>query len=450
MPPSDKPLIVLVESEDRLRSDWTRLIPAGSYGIKTFDGTEASVFDVPEPAVFIIGYPGRFDALRLCRELRARFHSSIVFVAKQSSEQIAIDALRSGVNEYLRLPLDRAELEDVLLQCLPIPPVTVHVETDSNARLVGASQAMDEVRASLRRLAVTDATVLITGETGTGKDLASEWIHNLSARRSAPFVSINCAALPDTLFESELFGFERGAFTGATGAYEGKISMAERGTVFLDEIGDLSPIAQAKILRVIEGKPFHRLGGRTPITPNVRFIAATNHDLETLAKDGRFRSDLLFRLSVARIHIPPLRERKEDISLLLTHHLERMNQRYGRNINAFEPDAFNALINYDWPGNVREFGNLVESAVINSTGTRIGFMELPSLFRAKLVPDVRPVVMSPDRDRLLSVLHQTEWNVSRAAKKMQWSRMTMYRKIAEYQIPWPTERARRKAVNVKS
>ncbi|MBW2121697.1 MAG: sigma-54-dependent Fis family transcriptional regulator, partial [Deltaproteobacteria bacterium] len=287
-------------------------------------------------------------------------------------------------------------------------------------------------KAYLLKVAATDSTVLITGETGTGKELAAEMIHKKSPRHKKPFVCINCAALPDTLLESELFGFERGAFTGALASKQGKFELARGGTVLLDEIGDMSHYAQAKLLRAIEKKEVSHLGGKQDIPVDVRVIAATNQDPEQMVAQGKFRKDLYYRLNVARIHLPPLHDQKEDILCLLNHYMAEMNRRFRRRVEGFTEEALASLLHYDWPGNVRELKNLLEATFINLPSRRITFLDLPEPFRRRL-KEVRNIPQA-ERNRLLSALFATNWNKSKAAQKLSWSRMTLYRKMAKYHI----------------
>ena len=298
--------------------------------------------------------------------------------------------------------------------------------------LIGSSLAMWKVRTYLRKVALTDSHVLITGETGTGKELAAQYIHHHSARRAKPLVTINCAALPDGLLESELFGYERGAFTGATTSYSGKLKLADGGTVLFDEIGDMSPYAQAKILRVIETKEVYPLGGRRSVPLDIRIIAATNRDLDQRMASNEFRQDLYFRLNVARVHLPPLRERKEDIPLLTDHFVQKFSSQFGRGIEGFNEETMERLLSYDWPGNIRELMNLTEWIFIDPPGEKIGVADLPESMRYPL-PGRQETVLA-ERELLLYALSQTHWNKSQAAARLNWSRMTLYRKIAKYHI----------------
>jgi transcriptional regulator with PAS, ATPase and Fis domain len=245
-------------------------------------------------------------------------------------------------------------------------------------------------------------------------------------------IAINCAALPDGLLESELFGYERGAFTGAISSYPGKLKLADGGTVVFDEIGDMSLYAQAKILRVIETKEVYPLGARRSVPVDIRIIAATNRNLERQMSHNEFRKDLYFRLSVALIQLLPLRERRDDIPLLVEHYQQKFNMRSGQGIKGFSKEAMDLLLHYDWPGNIRELMNLIERISIDPPVAEIGVADLPESMRSPLLTkrDTTP----PEREILLYTLSQTNWNKSKAAEQLHWSRMTLYRKIAKYQI----------------
>ena len=267
----------------------------------------------------------------------------------------------------------------------------------------------------IKKVAATDSNVLITGDTGTGKELAAGLIHKYSARSKNPFVVINSAAIPDTLLESELFGYEKGAFTGAFARREGVLRLADMGTVFLDEIGDMSAHAQAKILRMMEHKEVCRVGGINTIPVNVRFIAATNQNLEQLMKEKKFRPDLYFRLNVARISIPALRERKEDIVLLMDYFRKKLNRQFGKNVKVFSQDAVEALLDYSWPGNIRELKNRLEAAFISADAVA-SLKDFPEFFRRQLQENKG--LPQDERSRLLAALFETKWNKTMAAQKL--------------------------------
>ena len=294
---------------------------------------------------------------------------------------------------------------------------------------------MNELRAYIPKVGRSNANVLISGDTGTGKERVAQSIHQESPRRNNPFICVNCAAIPESLIESELFGFERGAFTGAQHGYLGKLRLASGGTVFLDEIGDMSLGMQAKVLRVIESREVFPLGGQKVTTIDARFIAAINQDLEPLIAEHKFRSDLYYRLNVARILLPPLKDRKEDIPELLAYYLDQFNNSHDEHVGTPSRELLHCLMSYDWPGNVRELRNLVEAIFIDPPRGPIAMRDLPESFHRILAGYVADSV--PEKERLVSTLYQTNWNKSKAAVELNWSRMTLYRKLAKYQITDP-------------
>lgn len=301
--------------------------------------------------------------------------------------------------------------------------------------LVGSSEEMCRLRNYLAKLAGSDASVLITGDTGTGKECVAQIIHEQGPRSRYPFVAVNCAAIPEALFESEMFGHEAGAFTGALHRHEGKLRLATGGTIFLDEIGDLSLLGQAKLLRALEAREVTPIGGRKSSPIDVRFIAATNLDLESEVQQRQFRSDLFFRLNVARLNLQPLRQRKEDIPELFEHFVSIFNQRYQRRVGRPSPQLLHCLLSYDWPGNVREIRNLVEAIFIDPPAGEVIMESIPDSFQRLFGRFA--TVSTAERDRLVLVLHQTNWNKKRAAEEMNWSRMTLYRKMSQYKINRP-------------
>lgn len=379
------------------------------------------------------------EAFAFTRDVRRLYPAiPIILVAERSSEEQAIAALKAGVNDYIKQPFADDEMVAAVRRCLWDRVTQESSEGSAEAsglmdghRMVGESQAMCDIKAQLGRVAGTDSTVLITGETGTGKELIAEMIHGQSARRQDPFVCINCAAIPDALLESELFGYERGAFTGALSTRDGLLKQANGGTIFFDEIGDMSLYAQAKVLRAIETKIVCPLGGKRSTTVDIRIIAATNQDLKRLMEEGKFRQDLYFRLNVTRLHLPPLRQRKEDIPLLLTHYLQELNRRFGSEVQGFTEQALTCLIRYEWPGNVRELKNLVEAVMVNHPSRWIDVEDFPELLDHGSQEEVP---QQTERDRLLAVLFATNWNKSKAAQQLHWSRMTLYRKIEKYHL----------------
>jgi Nif-specific regulatory protein len=311
-----------------------------------------------------------------------------------------------------------------------------------DSELVGASQPMKAIESQIGRVAATNATVLIRGESGSGKELVARAIHYSSPRRDGPFVCLNCAALTETLLESELFGHEKGAFTGATEKKIGKFEAAHQGTIFLDEIGEMTVGTQAKLLRILEGHPFERVGGNTPIQVDVRVVAATNQPLEEAVRGNTFRRDLFFRLQVVEIRLPPLRDRKSDLPQLADHFLRRFVRETGRKIRGFTPPALKKMETYDWPGNVRELRNVVERAVALGSGPLIdvGDVWLSSIDLDRSTPAPAEDVYQPvsleeiEKRHILRTLEHTDWNKSQAASILSIERSTLDRKIKLYEL----------------
>jgi two-component system response regulator HydG/two-component system response regulator AtoC len=380
------------------------------------------------------------DKLSVIRKLRKSGQRvPIILINRFSSESRAIAALRAGANDYFKVPFSSDKIIKRIFRLVSDRKFEIscsHKMDKARALnrqlMVGKSKCMSEIKNYLDKVAPTDSNVLITGETGTGKELAAGLIHLKSPRYKNPFVCINSAALPETLIESELFGYERGAFTGAVAEKPGKFELARGGTVFLDEIGDMNHFAQAKILRSIENREFYHLGGRKPLSFDARIVAATNKEPEQLIEERKLRDDLYYRLNVARINLPPLRKRKEDIPPLVTHAVKRLNNRFGRNILGLTDDAMASLLRYDWPGNIRELFNLLEALYINLPSRQINFIDLPRPIQKRIKST--QICQTDERKQIVSTLLETNWNKSTAAQKLKWSRMTLYRKMTKYNI----------------
>ncbi|HZU36775.1 MAG TPA: sigma-54 dependent transcriptional regulator [Gemmataceae bacterium] len=314
------------------------------------------------------------DLYRQLRELDAR--CPVIFVTGKTTTDTAIEAMKLGAYDYLFKPVELPQLRQVIDRALTVsrmmnvPAVLAEIEPadDRADAIVGRSPAMQEVYKAVGRVAGQDVPVLITGESGTGKELVARAIYQHSRRAAAPFLAINCAAIPETLLESELFGHEKGAFTGADRQRVGKFEQCSGGTLFLDEVADMSPLTQSKMLRVLQEQRFERLGGNVGIRTDVRVLAATNQDLEALVAQGRFRQDLYYRLSVFTIHLPPLRERGSDLPLLVQHCLRLIHRDLGKEVEGIAPEALAILQRYPWPGNVRELQSVLKQAVLQATG----------------------------------------------------------------------------------
>jgi DNA-binding NtrC family response regulator len=371
----------------------------------------------------------------------------VVVITGSNSKRAALEAVRHGAYGFFEKPLDPAELLHIVSQAarmrvleienrrlrseLSRPPGFVH--------LLGASPALEKVLRQARSVAATSATVLLSGENGTGKEMLARAIHEESARASGPFVAVSCAALPETLIESELFGHEKGAFTSATQTRKGRFELANGGTLLLDEIGDLSPAVQVKLLRVLQERSFERVGGNKTLTVDIRLIAATNRDLEKEVEDGRFRQDLFFRLNVVPLVIPPLRERSEDIPILAAHFAARSAGRYGKAVPELTPRLIEVLHDYDWPGNVRELENLMERLVVLSSGEALGLEFVPEKM-LRTLPGTNSddestfegAVDALKRRMIVNALQSEGGNKVAAAKKLGISRSYLHRLINEF------------------
>jgi DNA-binding NtrC family response regulator len=322
--------------------------------------------------------------------------------------------------------------------------------SDGFEALVGVSESIQEIKGLILKIAPSNSSVLITGESGTGKEIAARLVHQHSRRAQAPFVCVNCAALPDSLVESELFGHERGAFTGAVTRQIGQMKNADRGTLFLDEIGDMSGVAQSKLLRALEQHEIQPLGSARPIPVDVRLITATHRELERLVAEEKFRSDLYYRLDVSRIHLPPLRDRAMDIPVLAMHFVRIMNRVYGRQLLGLTPAALQTLARHDWPGNVRQLRNVIEAAAAICESDWISDCDIRAMhsFSISGPPRVRTIAaavistkqLKLGKDALLEALEATHWNMTRTAELLRWSRSTLYRNVARHHIERDGER----------
>ncbi len=331
----------------------------------------------PDVIVLDMQLPGAsgLDLFQQLRALDAR--TPVIFITGKSTTETAIEAMKQGAYDYLFKPVELAQLRQVIdravaLSRLAHVPAVVAEEGEVDERadaIIGRCPAMLEVYKAIGRVAPQDVTALIQGETGTGKELVARAIYQHSRRSAAPFLTINCAAIPETLLESELFGHEKGAFTGADRRRIGKFEQSNGGTIFLDEVGDMTPLTQAKTLRLLQEQKFERLGGNETVTTDVRILAATNQDLGTLVAQGKFRQDLFYRLSVFTIRLPPLRERGEDLAILVQHYLRRFNRELGKEVSAIAPEALDVFRQYPWPGNVRELQSALKQALLHATGS---------------------------------------------------------------------------------
>jgi two-component system response regulator HydG len=392
---------------------------------------------------------GGIDALKEIRTINPAI--PILIMTAYSSVETAVEALKSGAYDYLIKPLDPDELLLAIEKALDhrsLQEENILLRERLGARLdlgrlIGRSPGMRQLFETLGLVAPTDVTVLLTGDSGTGKELVASAIHLNSPRSPRPFVKVNCAAITETLLESELFGHERGAFTGAVARREGKFQQADGGTIFLDEVGEMAPSMQAKLLRVLQDGEIQRVGSDEVLRVDVRVIAATNRDMAQDVRAGRFREDLYYRLNVVNIHIPPLRERKEDIPLLARHFLDIYARKNRRIVKGFTPRAMDLMSRYGWPGNVRELENAVERGVILMRGDYFTHEDLPLALRELLPQEERvspfpfPAGMSireMEKELVLRTLEATGGNKSEAARRLGITRRTLHLKLKEYAL----------------
>ncbi len=367
---------------------------------------------------------------------------AVAIMTRAPSMRLTLDAMDRGARDVLSLPLDAAKLRDLVIRCHKMvarPAQPDHVAAETSEAMVGESAHMLEAFKSVARVARSNATVLIRGESGTGKELIARTIHERSARPRGAFVAVNCAAIPEALLESELFGHEKGAFTGAIARRVGRFERGSGGTVFLDEIGDMSLPLQAKILRVLQEREIERVGGTAPIPVDVRLIAATHRDLEQDVAAGRFREDLYYRLAVITVQLPPLRERGEDLRLLAEHYVARYAREYRRPVRAIARDAMAILRGYAWPGNVRQLRNVIECAVLQADSEVLLASHLPRQALREKVPAVAEAaslltLSELERRHITRVLSESGGQMNVAAEILGIHRNTLRRKLTEYGI----------------
>lgn len=438
--------------------------------VKAKDGKEAAEAlskNAVSIAVLDINMPGK-DGLRLLTEAReAGSAVSFIIMTAESSMKNTLEAMKLGAFDYVTKPFDLGEMEIVVERAIENLKLKEKVSAlkerlreslGQETAFIGKSKAVEEVFKKAGKVAAKDVTVLILGESGTGKELLARLIHMNSSRAEGPFVAVNSAAVPRDLMESELFGFEKGAFTGAIEAKKGKFELAEGGSLFLDEVGDMSPDLQARLLRAIQEKEFYRVGGREPIKVDVRIIAATNQDLEKAVAEKRFREDLLFRLNGITLTLPPLRDRKGDVSILAGYFLEKFRAEFGAVARSFSPAALESLEAYQWPGNVRELENAVRRSVLMSQGVTITPQDLnlpqgrqrreslEDMIAARLKPFIEKtdhrsrqelyafIMPFMERPLIKLVLEKTRGNQVQAADMLGINRNTLRKKIRELNI----------------
>ena len=443
-----KPVVLIVDDEINTREGLARALKR-SYEVHTAESGAEALEILSEHSVDVMLSDLRMpvmDGMTLMQRALASSPELIcVLLTAYGSMETAVDAMRHGATDFLTKPVNLKELELVLERVLR----SRSAETENRQlreqldakygveNIIGNSPQMQEVFDTVRQVAGSRATVLIQGESGTGKELVAKAIHQLSSRKKAAFVPVHCAALSTMLLESELFGHEKGAFTGAAERRKGRFELADGGTLFLDEIGEIDSSVQVKILRALEERQFERVGGQETVSVDTRLVAATNRDLKQMVADGDFREDLFYRLYVVVITLPPLRERSGDVALLLKHFLDEFNAENARDISDFSPEAMDVLMAYRWPGNVRELRNAVEQMVVLARGARIGVRDVPVHIRESggsgaAVSAGSGTLEELEKQAIAQSLKTCGGNRTRAAEQLGISRRTLHRKIAEY------------------
>lgn len=393
-----------------------------------------------------IKMPG-MDGFTLLEKVKESFPTTlVVIITAYGTVEYALQAMKLGANDFLVKPFDPEGLGLLVAKLVEhkrLLEEKQYLESEVTRcwggpdEIIGRSPRMVEMFHTIREIAGSDTTVLILGETGTGKELIARAIHALSERMGGPFVPINCGALPESLMESEIFGYEKGSFTGAARPKKGLIEVAEGGTLFLDEIGEITPKMQIDLLRVLQDKTFFRVGGVEPIRADFRLISATHRDLKQEIERGIFRQDFFYRINVITLTVPPLRERREDIALLVRHFLKRFARETNRDVDSVNDEAMNVLTRYDWPGNIRELENVIERAVVTARKRVLG----PDAFAYLLAGTAHEQAESAPRSltemekaHIRQILEEEDWNVSRAAKVLQLDRSTLYKKMRRYNL----------------
>ncbi|HEV2916041.1 MAG TPA: sigma-54 dependent transcriptional regulator [Pyrinomonadaceae bacterium] len=462
--------LLIVDDEEAARYGMRRALGGFGYSIEEGGSVEEARALIargrPDLLLLDVNLPGA-SGLDFLRELHGADKDGplVILITAHGSERMAVEAIKSGAHDYLAKPFELDDLRLAVKNALETVRLRrenrslrrrIELEGAQRGPLTGASEAMERVRALIEKVAETDATILVRGESGTGKELVARAIHERStARRRGAFVAVNCAALPSELIESELFGHEKGAFTGAASRRQGKFEQADGGTLFLDEIGDMSAGVQAKLLRALEERRIERLGGNESIPVDVRIVSATHRPLEQEIAAGNFRADLFYRLRVVTVEIPPLRERREDIPLLAETFARMASERYGLPARTLAPSALRRLLEYDWPGNVRELRNVIERAAVLAEGEELTARDLPEELKDNQgqprSESARPAMDEPEEGGLLvpfttdfredrreferryitRCLEETGGNVTRAAAMLGMHRQSLQHKLRE-------------------
>jgi DNA-binding NtrC family response regulator len=445
-------VILVVEDDLRTRESLRQAMTRAGYRTHAAADGAGALATLEKESIDVlltdVKMPG-LDGIALLERVRADFPDTIVIVLTAfGTVDLAVEAMKKGAYDFLTKPIHLDKLETLLRHALEARRLARENrelrlrlrEASGLKHLLGRSAPMQRLRETIQQVAATDVAVLILGETGTGKELVAHAIHDGGARADRPLVEVSCAALPEALLESELFGHERGAFTGARDRRKGRFELAHGGTLFLDEVGDMSPETQAKLLRVLQEQEFERVGGTETIRVDVRIIAATNRELEDLVAEGAFREDLYYRLNVVPIHVPPLRERTEDIPVLLAHFLRTFGERWAKRVPELTGDALALLCRYAWPGNVRELQHVAESLLVLSRGEPVVVADLPAAIRGEHRAHDQgeraggATLRQLERQAIARTLVATGGNKRKAAAILGIGLKTLYRKIQEFAL----------------
>ncbi len=445
----DRATILIVEDEETQRSLLAGLLKNEGYTVEEA-GTgalAAEIFNAKPIDIVLLDFKlPDMDGLTVLKTLKdINPEVEVIMITAFGSIENAVSALKIGATEYLTKPID---LDDLLFKIKKTEEKTYLVHENrvlkealkdrfKSEDFIYSSEKMHEVVSLITRIAATDSTCIIEGESGVGKEVVVNLIHQLSERKNQPLVKVNCAAIPETLLESELFGYEKGAFTGAFQRKIGKFELANRGTIFLDEIGDITPVLQAKLLRVIQEKEVERLGGLHPTKVDVRIIVATNKNIAEEVKKGTFREDLYYRLNVVKIVVPPLRERKEEIPLLMDFFAKRYGGRYKKNVKGFTREARDLLIKHDYPGNVRELENIIERAIVLTRGDHIALEDLPNHSEGLPQPTeggIKETVEVMEKRMITEALIKADWVQTKAGTLLGISERMLRYKMKKYGI----------------
>ena len=447
-----RPTVLVVDDDPGMRESFRLILEDEFEVLDTADGPEALELlraTQVDLVLLDVRLPG-MDGLAVLEQMKLIDGDlDVILITAVKNVRSAVTAMKLGAFDYLTKPFDEEEVLSAIRRALERRALQREVtflrselaRREDGDAIVGHSAAIQRLLQVVGQVARTDATVLVTGESGTGKELVARAIHRQSARRNRPFVPVNPAAVPDTLIESEMFGHERGAFTGATQRKLGKFELAQGGTLFLDEIGSLKLELQVKLLRAIQEREIERVGGVSRVKVDVRIVAATNVDLRRAVASGAFRDDLYYRLNVVPVHVPPLRERREDIPLLVDHFLRKYSARVGKRATAFAPDALRALTEHGWAGNVRELENIIERCVVLAEGPMVELCDLPlDLLLSDAAHGAEPAAELPlrdalegfERELLRRVLERVKWNQSEAARILGVHRSSIKLKVARW------------------